>query len=292
MNGLWNLFRIASISKHRTMTNSEILQADMLDILFEKRNKSYGAYALRKNYDARLLTALGAGLALASVFALFGLQKQDAKEIVVANKNEGIVVREYTIPQKKIEQPPQPPKVNKPKPEQAVKTAKVKFTSQIDIKKDELVKQPVASADDLATKKPGDETSSGKPDDATVTLTGKTDTVNGTGQAPPQLPDYFTAKETAPEFPGGPEALNKFLAKNLSTPDELETGEKKMVKVRFKVAADGFVTGFEIMESGGREFDNEVLRVCKKMPRWKPAFQNGINVPVTYMIPVTFIGSE
>lgn len=274
------------------MTNREILQADILDILFENRNKSYGAYALRKNYDARLLTALGIGLALASLLALFGLKRQETREIVAADKNEGIVVREYTIPQKKIEQPLQKSKENKPKLKPATKTAQVKFTSKLDIKKDELVKQPVASADDLTTKKPGDENGIGKPDDATVTLPDKAGPADGTGHSSQQVSDYFIAKETAPEFPGGPDALNKFLAKNLSTPEELEAGERKMVKVRFKVDADGAVTGFEVVESGGREFDNEVLRVCKKMPRWKPAFQNGIYVPVTYMIPVTFIGSE
>jgi protein TonB len=58
------------------------------------------------------------------------------------------------------------------------------------------------------------------------------------------------------------------------------------------VDKDGSVNTFEIVTSGGREFDNEVVRVCKKMPRWIPALQNGINVPVSYVLPVTFIGVE
>jgi protein TonB len=65
-----------------------------------------------------------------------------------------------------------------------------------------------------------------------------------------------------------------------------------MVQIRFKVDKDGVVSDLEISRSGGSEFDREVIRVCKKMPRWKPAVQNGFNVPVNYMLPVTFIGAE
>ena len=111
---------------------------------------------------------------------------------------------------------------------------------------------------------------------------------NWTTRAQPE----FHAIEKQPEFPGGPEALKRFLAKNLSTPEDLEDGEKKIVQIRFKVDKDGAVNTFEIITSGGNEFDNEVVRVCKKMPRWTPALQNGINVPVSYVLPVTFIGVE
>jgi protein TonB len=97
-------------------------------------------------------------------------------------------------------------------------------------------------------------------------------------------------QEKDPEFPGGAEALKKFLGRYLATPAQLEDGEKKVVKIKFKVDKDGSVNTFEIVSSGGFEFDNEVVRVCKKMPRWIPAIQNGINVPVNYVLPVTFIG--
>jgi protein TonB len=84
--------------------------------------------------------------------------------------------------------------------------------------------------------------------------------------------------------------MKKFIARYLNTPEQLEDGEKKVVKIRFKVDKDGAVNTFEIVTSGGDLFDSEVLRVCKKMPRWTPAIQNGINVPVSYVLPITFIG--
>jgi len=82
------------------------------------------------------------------------------------------------------------------------------------------------------------------------------------------------------------------LASNLTTPSGLEDGEKRRVEIRFNVDKDGVVNTFKVIASGGDEFDNEVVRVCKRMPRWTPAFQNGVYVPVNYVLPVTFIGVE
>ena len=83
-----------------------------------------------------------------------------------------------------------------------------------------------------------------------------------------------------------------FLNRHLRTPDELEAGQKRTVLVRFAVSVEGSVTQFEIVQSGGPAFDNEVIRVLKKMPKWKPAVQNGQNVSVMFTQPVTFVAYE
>jgi protein TonB len=95
-----------------------------------------------------------------------------------------------------------------------------------------------------------------------------------------------------PEFPGGLQAWINFLNRNLRVPDELQAGEKKTVLIRFQVSPDGAVTGFEVMQSAGNLYDNEVIRVLKKMPRWKPAIQNNMAVSRTFTQPVTFMGVE
>src|SRR5690606_24460805 len=79
-----------------------------------------------------------------------------------------------------------------------------------------------------------------------------------------------------PEFPGGMKAWLKYLQRNLRIPDGLMAGETKTVLIRFKVDADGAVTGFEVLQSAGTEYDEEVMRVLKKMPKWKPALQQGV----------------
>jgi protein TonB len=84
----------------------------------------------------------------------------------------------------------------------------------------------------------------------------------------------------------------KFLSANLITPSDLDAGEKKTVMIRFKVSTDGTVNGFEIIQSAGSIYDNEVIRVLKKMPKWKPAIQNGHTVSTSFTQPVTFMGVE
>jgi protein TonB len=109
----------------------------------------------------------------------------------------------------------------------------------------------------------------------------------------PPIPEkeiIFSRSE--PEFPGGRDALERFLYRNLQIPGELEAGDKKTVQVRFRINSEGLVSGIEIVKSGGERFDKEVVRVCKKMPKWKPAMQNGVSMPVTFLLPVTFIAYE
>ena len=102
----------------------------------------------------------------------------------------------------------------------------------------------------------------------------------------------FVPVESGPEFPGGREAWTVFLNRHLQTPDYLEPGEKKLVLIRFFVDTDGAVNGFKVLQSGGAVFDDEVIRVLRKMPRWKPAIQNGHPVAVSFTQPVTFVGVE
>jgi protein TonB len=278
------------------MTNKDIMQASLLDILFEHRNKEYGAYELRKTYDRRLLIALGVGLSTIGLFLLLTfIGRKEQQEVRNVPGKDAIVVREYKIPEVKRVEPVKPKATAAVKKKTLIKTAQVKLTSKIDIKKDELVKTPLPSIEDIAGKKIGDETISGIPDDGTVKIPGPIDTGNGNGTGTGALhepPPVFIPQERSAEFPGGPNALQQFLSRHLRTPDDMEPGELITVKIRFQVDKNGAVNTFQIINSGGAEFDNEVVRVFKKMPAWMPAMQNGVNVQVNYMIPVTFVGPE
>jgi periplasmic protein TonB len=94
-----------------------------------------------------------------------------------------------------------------------------------------------------------------------------------------------------PSFPGGLEALKRFLQKNLTNPTEMEEGELVSVKVKFVVGYDGKLTSFDVQQDGGKAYNDEVIRVIKKMPTWIPGKSNGQSVPVFYVIPVKFISS-
>lgn len=278
--------------KHIPMTSKEILKADLLDIIFENRNKAYGAYVLRKGYNVRLLTALLAALTIVLLFVLFNIFKKETKNenISMINQRNEVVIRSIQLPQDKPKEPEQPKQVLKTKP--APKVAEIKFTNP-KITEDNKVKEPLPPVDELAGKLTSVQNIAGIPDDGKEKPLIKQVETSGTGETGPSLPvSEFIVQERDPEFPGGADALKKFLARYLTTPEQLEAGERKVVKIKFKVDKDGSVNTFEIVTSGGDDFDGEVLRVVKKMPRWVPAIQNGVNVPVSYVLPVTFIGLE
>ena len=73
--------------------------------------------------------------------------------------------------------------------------------------------------------------------------------------------------EVMPSYPGGIQALRKFLEKNLKNPQDLEEGQNIKVRIRFIVGYDGNLKGFETIQDGGTAFNNEVIRVLRKMPQ-------------------------
>src|SRR6185369_7226989 len=123
------------------------------------------------------------------------------------------------------------------------------------------------------------------------TTTTTTNTGNSTQTTEPSQPEFHPSYKEA-GFPGGKEAFSQFLMDRLNTPDELEAGQKQAVIVRFMVDVDGTISKTEIVKSGGSDFDREVIRVLKKMPKWNPAEQNGVKVPVYFTQLVSFVGVE
>jgi protein TonB len=269
------------------MTNKEILQASLLDILFANRNKEYGAYALRRGYNHRLLTATFGSLAASLlIFFTITFRTKTLAEPQQVSESGGVTIKNIEF---SAETRHQQTKVNsKPAP----KIASAKLVSNFVIKEDFLVKQTdVPEIKDLVNEEISTNNSSGIPSDGTIRAAEKINTGVENTSAQKQEP-FFTADQKEPEFPGGREALTRFLLKNLNTPDELQAGESKTVQIRLLVSADGMVNNLEVLKSGGPAFDREVIRVCKKMPRWKPAVQNGSTVAVSYVLPVTFISVE
>ena len=106
-------------------------------------------------------------------------------------------------------------------------------------------------------------------------------------------PEVYLTTEVMPKFPGGPDALVRFLKSHMRTPEEaMEAGSRIVVKARFVVQKDGSIGGIEILQSGGKPFDEEVMRVVNKMPDWTPGSQNGRNVAVYFTLPIVFEATE
>jgi protein TonB len=273
---------ISMLSKSIAMTNKEILQADVLDILFENRNKAYGAYALRKNYNHRLQWALGISLALVFLLLIFNL-KNEKKEKIAVNSVPDIVVRTVALPKPQTPEPPRPLK----HPDVAqIKDVIIKIVPDNEVKKTE-----VPTVKELETAMISTITKGGISPDS---LKGNSNDVKGNGNNDDKITNdtEFYSKSSDAQYPGGKDAFTEFLRKYLNIPEDLEANEKKMVLVRFMVDVDGAISKTEIVQSGAEKYDREVIRVLRKMPKWVPAMQNGIKVATYFTQPVTFIGIE
>lgn len=268
------------------MTNKEILQADLLDILFEHRNKLYGAYALRKTYTHRLRLALGVALSTVLLFVFMSFIKKN-RNTDGWDKRDPNAMQLTEVDLSK----PDDPKPPEPKPEIKPPKAEVDY-QQFRIVEDDKADPDIADITDIQNANIGDQNIEGeKPDDLATPIT----QANSTGDLPEKKPDE-TDKPALPtrnaSFPGGPAAWLHFLRRFLQSPEDLEPGQRVEVQVRFWVEIDGSVSKAEITKSGGKSFDKEVLRVLKKMPAWEPAIQNGNYVAVAYTQPVIFLGVE
>lgn len=269
---------------------SNTIPPSFLDILFANRNKAYGAYALRINYANRLWLSLGAALSVAGFFVIAALLYEPSGKPPVPGKKDTVtVIIDPGITQPKP--PPPPPVSTPPRSQQAAAPAQVKYNT-IQLVPDHLVDNIIPAVEDLTDKQPGNFNNPGEPVGGQPMMSGMP---GGEGQSVTPavaVEKPFVPDQREPEFPGGQPALVRFLQQYLIIPDQLEAGEKKMVRARFMVDAQGVVSLVEITETGGNVFDKEVIRVCKKMPRWKPAIQNGVPVSRSYVLPVTFVGVE
>jgi periplasmic protein TonB len=284
------LFPSPHLTKNtQTMTSKEILGASMLDILFDNRNKTYGAYELRKNYNTRLLVAMGSALGFVLLLLLLFTSSKSSSSGNYSEKPY-VTITEVTLPQD-IE--PLPIAENKPEATNPPQTAQSNLTSMIHMVDEPAPEKEMAAISDIDKTAVGNANLDGPENINFQSTIPMEPGEKGSGKGKEENEQAgFIAIEEQPEFPGGIAAWKNFLNRYLQVPASLEGGELKTVKINFMVDVDGTVTGFNILQSAGREFDNEVIRVLKKMPRWKPAMQNGRPVAVPFTQPVTFVGVE
>jgi protein TonB len=268
------------------MTPTEILRSSALDILFENRNHKYGAYTLRKFYNNRLAVALlmSVGTALLLLFlAMAGGQSRNG--FSATEEKPGVVLTDL------VAQPPEVPPAAAPTPPLVPQPPSLANTT-IDIRPDNMVTTvPTIDALDGAIISTVSTPGTGGDPGVQPVPPGTGTSVAPVTPAPDPQP-AFVANEKEPEFPGGAAAWAAFLNRYLQMPEDLEAGDRKSVSVRFWVGTDGSVTNFQVVQSGGRSFDNEVIRVLKKMPKWRPAIQNGHAVATGFTQPVTFTAVE
>ncbi|HEY6503659.1 MAG TPA: hypothetical protein VIZ28_06750, partial [Chitinophagaceae bacterium] len=181
------------------MTNNEILQANLLDIVFDNRNKEYGAYALRRDYNKTMLLSLGAGLSVLLFFILFNIAGQDngPDPVDPFKKLEDIVTVEMLpADHKKPELPKEQPKPAQSKKE---KVATVEFTTPRIVPNDQ-VEKPVTAQSELDGKQIANETTAGSEVNDQVIVSGPPVDNSGTGSGPAGTEPGFAPSYSDPEY--------------------------------------------------------------------------------------------
>ncbi len=271
------------------MDINKILSADVLDIIFDGKNKQYGAYDLRKSYNRRLTKALLITAAIAlliflgSVFAKF-VGKNSAETIDVVDTQMAELKKEPpppVVPPPPPPKPPPPPEINQVKftPPKIVKDEEVKPEEKIEeIKEDQAISTKTVESDnkEQVVQAPVEDKGTG------VVEVPKVDDDEG---------KIFTKVEVEAGFPGGDRAWRNYLEKNLNTEVPGENGAPEgnlTVIVKFVVSKDGSLSDISCETDPGYGICEEAKRVIKRTKNWTPAIQNGRNVNAYRRQPITF----
>ncbi len=269
------------------MEAKQILKADLLDILFEGRNKEYGAYELRKTYNKRITTAL-IGTVILILLILIGS--------VVAKKlnNDNAVVQlkttETTLQQIKPNEPPPPPPPPPPKLPPPPPVATIQFTPPKVVKDEEVIKPP-PEIKQIEEAKVDVKTVEGTKD---LGIVAPPSDEKGTNVvAPPaekkEDPDkVFTKVEIEAQFPGGPQAWTRYVTRAIQSQiDEFTDADYGTCVVRFIVDKTGTVSDVQATTMKGSKLAEIAVNAIRKGPKWTPAQQNGRYVNAYRLQPVT-----
>jgi protein TonB len=275
------------------MSKIDLYDPQWVNMIFQGRNKAYGAYKLRTSISKRnvmaIIIMLIAAAIIASILGIQAIVKANQQKVAVttsvelsqlANKKKAVVEKRTVIKEEKKE---------------IVKQVKssIKFTAPV-IKKDNEVKKEIVSQEDLNNTKTavGAFDVKGNSDQGTV-LKAEQEIAQPAPPAPKPSAEIenkvFDVVEQMPSFPGGNSALMSYLNSNVKYPVVAqENGVQGRVVISFVVEKDGSITDVQVVKSVDPSLDREASRVVRSMPRWNPGKQNGQAVRVKYDVPVSF----
>jgi periplasmic protein TonB len=273
------------------LENPETLE----DIIFRNRNKSYGAYSLRIDYQRVINRALVIGIGVFSLAILTPMiwAKVEWNEKRVVDISPTVLIlpppADEVIPPVQPETPP-PPQVEQPV------RAETRFVEPEIVEDDKATELPpdqdvLDKASNIGTDNkegiddpiPVDDPDLGKSTEPAQPVEVKVEEKN----------EIFLSVEQMPEYAGGTAALANFLQKNLRYPRPASNaGVSGKVYVQFVVGQDGAISKVDILKGLGFGCDEEAERVIKLMPRWSAGKQSGRAVAVKFTLPISFQLSE
>jgi protein TonB len=266
-----------------------LYKTEWLDLVFDDRNKEYGAYNLRQTYASTMVKAMG--------ITFFGIAVLCGVSIILSSEKPLYHITEVD------NHPPVLPaiiqKIKEIKPPEALKHLKADPVKPVTTIKDI---PPVVVVDSKAEKPVINDQIKGEVGPTTLKGEGSiivdipVDKPASGGDGTPVADNKVYSPEGIdfmPEPVGGASAWAKFLSKNLRFPvPAQEEGISGKVFLSFIIEKDGHLSNITVDKGAGHGFDEEALRVLKLAKAWKPGMQNGQPVRVKYSIPINFQLSE
>ena len=277
----------------------DLSSREWCDLVFEGKNKDFGAYVIRTESPKRHNKAVLWTIIGAIIFGLlaFGFVKAnqylEERRLAEQGEQEEVLI---DMSQEAEEPEPENERLEQEKPEvlpeEVLKSVKV---TELQIVEDDKVKKEdeIKTQDELKET----ETAFGQKDnekgteDRNVTRTLKEEVVV---EKPVEKPkevkeEIFRSVEQMPQFPGGDAALMKYLSSHIQYPAmAAENNVQGKVILQFVVEKDGRVGEVKVARSVDKDLDKEAIRVVKSLPKFTPGRQNGQPVRVWYTLPVTF----
>lgn len=289
------------------MAKINLTAKDWCELVFEGRNKNYGAYRMRANHGRRQLRAVVLLIAGLASIILFILAK-NAVQAAIERSNLGDNEQVTEMSDLKTEEPKkEEKKIEKPKEIEQPKAQEVQVRNTIQLVVPKIVDDDqVDHSKEMKTQK---ELQNAKAVIGNITVNTGSDAgafvedlqkgqVASNRNTPPVAQKVEVAKQEVQDnnvvdvpanFPGGDAALRQFIAKNTVYPEiAIEQGLQGTVVLRFKVDVDGSVSTVSVKKSLSRECDKAAMDVFRKLPKFTPAKTNGHPVPVWFTMPVKF----
>jgi len=263
------------------MAKIDLTSYEWRELIFQGKNKEYGAYKMRSESDRRH----NISMIIIAVVAVVGFSLPRLIEMVKPKQTEINIEKTVFAKLKPAEVKNDVKKAEAAIPPPDLKSS-VKFTAPV-IKKDEEVTEDNAlkSQEELTNTKGAISLA-----DVKGSETGTVDIADVKANVTQEVEEkVYTVIEQMPQFPGGENELLSYIGKNLKYPIiAQENGIQGKVIVRFVVTKTGAVDKVEVVRQLDPACDREAMRVIRSLPKFIPGKQNGVNVSVWYTLPITF----
>ena len=269
------------------MEANKILKADLLDILFDGRNKEYGAYELRKTYNRRITVALIVTVVIISIIFIGSVI---ADKLSATDDTKEMKVKDLSLEAVKINEPPPPPPPPPPKLPPPPPIATIAFTPPKVVKDEEVIKPP-PEVKQIEEAKVDVKTVEGTKDLGIVAPPVEdkgTQVVAAPVEKKEDEDKVFTKVEIEASFPGGASAWTKYVQRAIeANQDEFTESDYGTCVVKFIVDKSGKVSDVEATTMKGSKLAEVATNAIRKGPNWTPAQQNGRYVNAYRLQPVT-----